>query len=46
MLFPQPFQVVKTCCSFPSVLQNLQPPVWKTEMLLFTCILLSFQIHL
>lgn len=38
MLSPQPFQVVKTCCSFPSVLQNLQPPVWKIQMLLFTSI--------
>lgn len=38
VLFPQPFQMIKTCCSFPSVLQNLQPPAWKTGMLPFTLI--------
>lgn len=38
MLLPQPFQMTKTCCGFSSVLQNLQPWVWKIGMLLFTLI--------
>lgn len=38
VLLPQTFQMIKTCCSFPSVLQNLQPPARKTGMLLFTLI--------
>ena len=38
VLLPQPFQMTKTCCSFPSVLQNLQPSAWKIGILLFTLI--------
>lgn len=38
MLLPQPFQMIKTCCSFSSALQNLQPPAWKIGTLLFILI--------